>query len=66
MTTGGWIVMVISVGSATAFFAYCLGKVLTTRETSQVNEPEDVNLDTLADSDDASGNDVADADNGRQ
>jgi hypothetical protein len=60
------MVMCLSVGSATVFFACCLLKVLRTGEASHENEPEDVNLDTQADSDDASGDDVADADNKRQ
>ena len=29
MTTGGWITMILSVGSVTALFAWCCYKVLT-------------------------------------
>ena len=28
MTTGGWISLILSVGSVTALFLWCLGKVL--------------------------------------
>jgi len=30
MTAGGWIVMVLSVGSVVGLFAWCLFKILTT------------------------------------
>lgn len=30
MTTGGWIVMLLSVGFVTGLFAWCIGKVLAT------------------------------------
>lgn len=29
MTTGGWILMIVSVGAVTGFFAWCLHKVLS-------------------------------------
>ena len=32
MTSGGWINMIISVGSVTALFAWCVYKVATTPE----------------------------------
>lgn len=38
MTTGGWIIMILSVGGATALFSWCLYKVLTTPgETKKVH-----------------------------
>ena len=30
MTTGGWITMLLSVGTVTTLFAWCIYKVLTT------------------------------------
>jgi hypothetical protein len=30
MTPGGWIIMLVSVGSVTALFLWCIWKVLTT------------------------------------
>jgi hypothetical protein len=35
MTPGGWIVMILSVGSVTIFFLWCLWKVLTTPNESE-------------------------------
>lgn len=35
MTTDGWIIMLISVGTVTALFAWCLWKVLTTPGESE-------------------------------
>lgn len=32
MTLGGWIIMIISVGSVTSLFTWCIHKVLTTPE----------------------------------
>ena len=32
MTPGGWIVMILSVGSVTAVFLWCIWKVLKTPE----------------------------------
>jgi hypothetical protein len=31
MTPGGWVTLVLSVGSVTALFFWCIHKVLTTR-----------------------------------
>ena len=30
MTTGGWVIMVVSVGFVTGLFSWCIYKVLTT------------------------------------
>ncbi len=35
MTPGGWIVMILSVGSVTVVFLWCLRKVLTTPNESE-------------------------------
>ena len=35
MTPGGWIVMILSVGSVTAVFLWCIWKVLKTPEESE-------------------------------
>ncbi|NMC21025.1 MAG: hypothetical protein GYA33_11480 [Thermogutta sp.] len=35
MTPGGWIVMILSVGGATALLAWCLYKVLSTPGSEQ-------------------------------
>jgi len=35
MTLGGWIVMLVSVGSVTALFLWCLWVVLTTPEETE-------------------------------
>ncbi len=35
MTQGGWIVMILSVGSVTVVFLWCLWQVLTTPEESE-------------------------------
>ena len=35
MNIGGWILMVLSVGGVTAFFAWCLTKVLSTPGSSE-------------------------------
>ncbi len=38
MTLGGWLIMVVSVGSVTALFVWCIWKVLTTpRETERLH-----------------------------
>ncbi|MFT4900987.1 MAG: hypothetical protein ACI81V_000254 [Lentimonas sp.] len=35
MTTSGWIIMFLSVGSVTALFAWCVVKIFTTPEESK-------------------------------
>ena len=35
MTPGGWFVMLVSVGSVTLLFLWCLWKVLTTADESE-------------------------------
>jgi len=35
MTAGGWIVMLVSVGTVMVAFAWCLWKVLTTPEETE-------------------------------
>lgn len=35
MTSGGWLVMLVSVGTVTASFIWCLWKVLTTPEETK-------------------------------
>jgi hypothetical protein len=35
MTLGGWFVMIVSVGSVTALFFWCLWKVFTTPEETE-------------------------------
>ncbi len=35
MTVGGWLVMILSVGSVTTLFAWCLWKVFTTPEEAE-------------------------------
>lgn len=35
MTAGGWFVMLVSVGSVTALFLWCVWKVLTTPEETE-------------------------------
>jgi hypothetical protein len=35
MTPGGWIVMILSVGSVTVLFLWCLWKVLSTPEETE-------------------------------
>lgn len=39
MTTGGWIIMLVSVGTVTTLFSWCLYKVLrASSETAQVGK----------------------------
>ncbi len=50
MTLGGWIIMILSVGSVTALFTWCVVKVLTTPDESEKIhgfeiEPPDVKKD---------------------
>jgi len=35
MTPGGWFVMLVSVGSVTALFIWCIWKVVTTPDESE-------------------------------
>ena len=43
MTLGGWIVMIVAVGGVVGFFAWCMTKVLTTRESSEhIHSPVDI------------------------
>lgn len=35
MTLGGWIIMIVSVGSVTCLFSWCIHKVLTTPEEEE-------------------------------
>lgn len=35
MTLGGWIIMVLSVGSVTSLFSWCIYKVLVTPEEEE-------------------------------
>lgn len=35
MTPGGWVLMILSVGGSTAFFAWCLYTVLSTPESTR-------------------------------
>lgn len=35
MTLGGWIIMLVSVGSVTSLFSWCILKVLTTPEEEE-------------------------------
>ena len=37
MTLGGWIIMIVSVGSVTCLFSWCIHKVLTTPEDEEDN-----------------------------
>ena len=49
MTTGGLVVMTISVGSATIFFAWCLCLVLRARQRDAAtpkDEVEDMDINT--------------------
>jgi hypothetical protein len=48
MTTGGWITMILSVGSVTTLFVWCLYKVLTHNPPA-----EDVVEDSMRDPQDA-------------
>ncbi len=42
MTTGGWIVMLASVGSVTTLFGWCIWKVIATPgETNKLHSTED-------------------------
>jgi hypothetical protein len=48
MTTGGWFVMILSVGAATGFFAFCIARVLMAKDaakTHSADEPDDVDLE---------------------
>ncbi|MCU0858131.1 MAG: hypothetical protein MUC65_07000 [Pontiellaceae bacterium] len=43
MNLSGWIVMIISVGSVTGFFIWCVWKVLKTPEAPQhMHAPDDI------------------------
>jgi len=43
MTAGGWVMMILSVGAVTLFFAWCLYKVLTTpQSTEHIHSPSDI------------------------
>lgn len=43
MNAGGWILMIVSVGSITAFFAWCLWKVLATPgSTDHIHSQADI------------------------
>ena len=45
MTTGGWLVMILSVGGVTVFFAICTHRALVSKEPKHsADEPEDENL----------------------
>jgi hypothetical protein len=35
MTPGGWLTMILSVGFVTGLFAWCIFKVVTTRDESE-------------------------------
>ena len=37
MTIGGWIIMIVSVGSVTCLFSWCIHRVLTTSEEEEDN-----------------------------
>lgn len=40
MTTGGWAIMLLSVGFVTTLFAWCIWKVLTTNRKGGPDEHE--------------------------
>lgn len=43
MNPGGWIVMLLAVGGVVGFFAWCLFKVITTRESDKhIHSPVDI------------------------
>jgi hypothetical protein len=43
MTLGGWIIMIVAVGGVVGFFAWCMTKVLTTRESAKhIHGPVDI------------------------
>jgi len=43
MNTGGWIIMIVAVGGVVSFFAWCMFKVITTREsTEHIHSPADI------------------------
>ncbi len=43
MTAGGWIMMIVSVGGVTAFFGWCMAKVLTTPDsTAHIHSQADI------------------------
>ncbi len=42
MTTGGWLVMILSVGSATGFFAFCIARVLKAEDAAKPHAPDEV------------------------
>jgi len=45
MNTSGWIIMILSVGSVTGFFAWCIWRVLKTpHATEHMHTPD--NIDT--------------------
>lgn len=61
MTPGGWLTMLLSVGAAAAFFAWCTARVLMARDASKTHSPDeaddaDLEGDDEADAGDASGN----------
>jgi hypothetical protein len=48
MTTGGWFVMILSVGGATGFFTFCITRVLMAKDAARPHdpgEPDDVDLE---------------------
>lgn len=48
MTTGGWIVMLLSVGFVTVLFIYCVGRVLFGRRVDhQLGHIEPVHTDQV-------------------
>jgi len=43
MNAGGWVIMIVAVGSVVAFFSWCMIKVITTREsTDHIHSPVDI------------------------
>jgi hypothetical protein len=55
MTTSGWLVMILSVGGVTVFFAVCTYWALVLKEHKHSDdEPEDENLDAESSADSGS------------
>lgn len=43
MTTGGWVIMLLSVGFVTTLLAWCIWKVVTTPESARhLHSPADI------------------------
>lgn len=41
MTTGGWLVMILSVGAATGFFIFCITRVLKAKDAAKEHSPDE-------------------------